>query len=82
MNRKETSAFVKDLQKLLKKHNMMVMTSSNPETLAESTKGLEGYNFFITKGEKKLCLRGGESIMFESSQVIKLNKRKNNEDGD
>jgi hypothetical protein len=82
MNRKETTAFIKDLQKVLKKHNMTLMSSSNPEKLAEATKGLEGFNFFITKGEKKKILLGGESIMYESTQVVSVNRRKNNEDGD
>lgn len=82
MNRKETTAFINDLQKVLKKHNMTLMSSNNPEKLAEATKSLDGFNCFITKGDKKVTLLGGKNMMFESSQVVSINRRKNNEDGD
>lgn len=57
------------------------MYSSNPEHLVETTKGLEGYHMFFTKGEKKLTLRGGEAFKHESTLVVKLSKFNTEDDG-
>lgn len=75
MNYQETAAFIKDLQKVLKKHNMMSI-SGHPEQIKEAAKGLEGYHFFFTKGEKKLTLRGGENAKWPNSVTLKLSKNR------
>lgn len=73
-NKKE---FFTDLAELAKKHGVAIM-SGNPSNLTETTKHLEGVHFFITNGDKKLALKGGESFYNKSSLTLKLSKNKNN----
>jgi len=65
----------KDLQALAIKHGLILM-SGNPEILIKETKHLEGMNFFITKGEKKLILQGGEDMVYQSPTTIKILKNR------
>ena len=75
MKLKDSTAFVKDLHKILMKHGLTAI-SGNPEKLHETTKHLDGFHFFITKGEKKLSLRGGENVKWENSVTITLTKNR------
>ena len=80
MTYSENSEFIKDIQEVLKKHNLMLMYSNNPTKLVEDTNHLEGFHFFFTKGENKIYLRGGENIEFPSSLTIKMSKARHIED--
>ena len=75
MTYQETAAFVKDLQKVLKKHGMMSISGPS-NRIEEAARGLEGYHFFFTKGEKKLSLRGGEHFNYPCSITFKLQKNR------
>lgn len=81
MTYSENSAFIQDLQAVIKKHGLNIMYSNHPETLVKETKGLEGYHMFFTKGEKSIHLRGGEDFKFASTLTIKLAKTKTEDDG-
>ena len=80
MTYSENSEFIKDIQEVLKKHNLMLMYSNNPTKLVTGTNHLEGFHFFFTKGEKKIYLRGGEGIEYPSSLTIKMLKARYSED--
>jgi hypothetical protein len=81
MTLSENHAFITDLQEVIKKHGLSIMYSNNPQKLVEETKGLEGYHMFFTKGEKKLALRGGESMVPHSSLTIRFSKPNTEDDG-
>jgi hypothetical protein len=68
-----TREFYTELAELIQKHKL-ILINGNRDTLVKTTKGLEGQMMFITNGEKVLSLRGGESMLPESSTTILLNK--------
>ena len=75
MELQKIAAIYNDIAEIAKKHGVTIM-SGQPAALNEATKHLEGVNLFITSGEKKLYLRGGESMQHESSLTLKLTKNR------
>jgi hypothetical protein len=59
-------AFIEDFHALIQKHGLTVLTGSQ-EAVRKAANGLEGNFMFITRGEKSIELRGGESIEFQKS---------------
>ena len=72
MTYSENAEFIKDIHEVLKKHNLSLMYCGNPTKLLEDTKHLEGFHFFFTKGEKKIYLRGGETMV--SSLTVTMSR--------
>lgn len=77
MTYKESAAFIKDVQKVLKRHGMYVIVGPS-EKLVQTTKNLEGYHLFFTKGVKKVPLKLKEEgdAKFENSLTIRLQKNR------
>jgi hypothetical protein len=75
MNYTQSAAFMKDLHKVLMKHGMTAI-SGPADKVQEASKNLEGYHFFVTKGEKIVSLRGGEQMRYESSMTLKMKKNR------
>lgn len=70
-----TREFYTELAELIQKHKLTLMTGPS-DNLTKHTKGLEGQMMFITNGEKVVSLRGGESMVPESSTTILIHKNR------
>ncbi len=70
-----TKEFYTELSELIKKHKLTLITG-NSDNLANHTKGLQGNYMFVTNGEKKIELQGGESMLPESSTTILIHKNR------
>jgi hypothetical protein len=77
MEVEKLEAIYKDIAEIAKKHGVIII-SGEASGLNKATKHLEGLNLFITSGEKKLYLRGGESLQHDSSITLKLTKNRYN----
>lgn len=75
MNYTQSAAFMKDLHKVLMKHGMTAISGS-ADNVKEASKGLEGYHFFFTKGEKKPYLRGGLKFSYDSPITLRMSKNR------
>ena len=73
MTYKKSAAFLKDIQKVLKKHGLTAFSGPS-EKLYETTKHLDGKYLFFTKGEKSLSLSGGENIAYPYSVTFKMKR--------
>ena len=70
-----TREFYTELAELIKKHKMTMVTGQ-PQGLEQFSKSFEGRMFFITDGTKSIHLQGGESMLYEASTIIKLEKNR------
>ncbi len=70
--------FIADLAELAKKHGVTVV-SGTQASIKKFATSVEGFNLFFTDNVPNL-LKGGESIKFEASKIVKV-KRKHEDDG-
>jgi len=70
-----TREFYTELAELIKKHKMTLVTGQ-PQGLEQFSKSFEGNMFFVTDGTKSIHLRGGESMLYEASTTIKIEKNR------
>lgn len=70
-----TREFYTELAELIKKHKMTLVTGTH-QGLESFANSFEGRMFFITDGTKSIHLQGGESMLYEASTTIKLEKNR------
>jgi metallophosphoesterase superfamily enzyme len=70
-----TKEFYTELAELIQKHKLTLITG-NGDNLVEHTKGLQGNFMFVTNGEKKIDIQGGESMVPESPTTILIHKNR------
>jgi len=69
--------FFKELHALLTKHGVAMITSANSTKFLESTKDLEGFNAFFTRGDKNSNIKLNTALITLIPSSLEEDKIKN-----